>query len=113
MSESIKRINILRTIYNAKNDHTNTNVADELKQIKTELKIANDERAISGGSNNSDDTVDAIINTKSPYLEDQPYFKKELLYNSTKETDWKQVRSEEENNRAAYNAQKLRRLNII
>lgn len=104
MSDLIKKIDILRSIYNARSIHTNNGMDDELREIKTELKIANDLQTSSNAITHS---------TNSPYLEDQKFYNKEVRYNSPRETSWKEVRSEEDNIRAAYNARNLRKLNIL
>jgi hypothetical protein len=104
MSDQIKKIDTLRSIYNAKSIHANNSMDDELREIKTELKIANDLQSTSNAITNA---------TNSPYLEDQKFYNKEVRYNSERETNWKEVRSEEDNLRAAYNARNLRKLNIL
>ena len=111
MSDSIKRIDALRNIFNAKNTQAISSISEELRELKTELKIANHERAL--GQDTGD--VKTLIGsaTSSPYLSDQPFYNKERIYNSPKEDNWKDVRSEDENRQAAYNLMKLKRLNII
>lgn len=50
--------------------------------------------------------------TGSPYLSDAPFYLKNVLYNSVRETEWKEVKSFEE----TYNRQvefNLKKLNII
>lgn len=108
MSDPIRKVDILRSLYNANNIKSNSSLGDELKEIKTELKVANDLQAGTQSVSN------AIANaTHSPYLEDQKFYNREVRYNSPRETSWKEVRSEEENLRAAYNARNLRKLNIL
>lgn len=104
MSDPIKKVDILRSIYNSRSIHANNGIDDELREIKTELKIANDLQVATAAVTNS---------TNSPYLEDQKFYNREVRYNSPRETNWKEVRSEEENLRAAYNARNLRKLNIL
>jgi hypothetical protein len=75
-----------------------------LNNIKNELMILNDENALEEKK---------ITNaTGSPYLSDAPFYLKNVLYNSAKETEWKEVKSYEE----TYNRQtefNLKKLNII
>ncbi len=111
MSDSIKRIDTLRSLYNAKNTQTTSSISEELRELKTELKIANEERALAQESNEVRTLVGSA--TSSPYLSDQPFYNKERIYNSPKEDSWKEVRSEEQNRQAAYNLMKLKKLNII
>lgn len=111
MSDPIRKVDILRSLYNAKSMKANSGLDDDLKEIKTELRIANDLRT---DGNGAESVANAITNsTHSPYLEDQKFYNKEVRYNSEKETSWKEVRSEEDNLRAAYNARNLRKLNIL
>lgn len=111
MSNPINKINVLRTFYNAQNAKGETNIGQDLKEIKTELRIANDVKATDEASSD----VKALIGsaTGSPYLTDQPWYNKTVIYNSPTETSWKDVRSEEENRRAAYNFANLKKLNIM
>ena len=111
MSDSIKRINVLRSMYNSRNTQLTSSTNEELREIKSELKIANDERALTQESNDVKNLIGSA--TSSPYLSDQPFYNKERYYNSPKETSWREVRTEEENRQAAYNLMKLKRLNII
>lgn len=111
MSDPIRKIDIMRTLYNAQNTQTKENVGDELKQIKTELRIANDMKPTGEASGDVKTLVGSA--SGSPYLTDQPYYNKNVIYNSPAETSWKDVRSEEDNRRAAYNAWNLKKLNIM
>ena len=102
----------MRNLYNNNlAEQSELNMTVELRRLSTELKISNDERAMA--SDVADQTT--LINSAkgSPYLQDQPNYKKDYFLNSPKETDWKEVRSEEQITRAAYNAQNLKRLNIL
>lgn len=110
MSDPIRKVQIMRTLYNA-GSKLNLNLADELNEIKTELKIANELSADAAEAQSSVNSATGL--TSSPYLQDQKFHLKEVLYNSPKEADWKEVRSEEDNRRAAYNARNLRKLNIL
>lgn len=105
MSNGIKSVEFLRGYYKAQNGKgaSNDNIR-ELKEIKNELKISNDLKAIE---------ISNDILTHSPYFTDQSYYNKDKIYNSEKETDWKTVRSEEENLKAALSLQTMKRLNIL
>ena len=104
---TIKPVDLFRAARNAESSGSpnGTEEVKELRQIKSELKVANDLKSI--------DIEEATKLTKSPYLEDQSFFKKEQIYNTEKETDWKHVRTEEENRREALVYKTLRRLNIL
>ncbi len=87
-SDGITRINFLRNFYQAKNTASSSEVVRELQAIKNEASIANDEKARS---------ETPITNaTNSPYLPDQLFYHKEVVYNSPEETSWKNVDSAEE-----------------
>jgi hypothetical protein len=111
MSNPINKISILRSLYSAQDAKAQHNIGDDLKQIKTELRIANDMKATEEACSD----VKTLVNsaTSSPYLADQQYYNKTALYNSPNETNWKEVRSEEDNRRAAYNSWNLKKLNIM
>lgn len=111
MSDPIRKIDILRSLYNTQSAQTKENIGEELKQIKTELRIANDVKATEEASADVKTLVGSA--SGSPYLTDQPYYNKNVIYNSPAETSWKDVRSEEENRKAAYNAWNLKKLNIM
>ena len=111
MSDSIKRINVLRSMYNSRNTQLTSSTNEELRELKTELKIANDERALAQETNDVKTLIGSA--TSSPYLSDQPFYNQDRYYNSPKETSWKEVRSEEDNRQAAYNLMKLKKLNIL
>ena len=98
-------------MYNSRNTQLTSSTNEELREIKTELKIANDERVSIQESNDVKTLIGSA--TSSPYLSDQPFYNKERYYNSPQETSWREVRTEEENRQAAYNLMKLKRLNII
>ena len=101
----IAKINLLRNAYNALNGSSDSEIVRELKRLKSEVQVSNALKA----------TEDTPINsaTNSPYLEDQPFYNKETLYNSKQETDWKEVRSYEEQKREALVFRNLKRLNIL
>ena len=113
MSDSIRKLDILRSFHKAQNAKSYDNIGEELKAIKTELQLANDLKYLGETSGTSAPGNITSNATQSPYLEDQPYYNKEVRYNSERETDWKQVRSEEDNRRAAFNFRNLKKLNII
>ena len=103
--DSLNRLNSKRALLNTQDEIATSGSERELKVIKNELKILNDETA-----NNNEP---AITNASgSPYAVDQPFFNKEVVYNSTTETDWKEVKSYDElySNLGSYN---LKKLNII
>ena len=84
-SDGITRINFLRQIYQSQESGGSSEVVRELQKIKNEVKISNDEKV-------RDDN--AITNaTKSPYLPDQMFYKKDVVYNSAEETKWKDVKT--------------------
>ena len=101
MSDGIKRIDSSRTSYNKpQSDLSGSPVLNELKQITAELKELNQ-------------TSDVNNATNSPYLHDQIFHKKEVIYNSPEESDWRKVRSYEESKQQALVFKNLRRLHII
>lgn len=107
-SDGITRINFLRNLYQSKNVGSSSEVVRELQLIKNEVKIANDERV----------REEKIVNsaTNSPYLPDQLFYKKEVIYNSAEETKWKEVKSQEEVERdiqEQYIESNRRKLDII
>jgi hypothetical protein len=75
-------------MYQAKEVGAASETVRELQKIKNELKIANDEHV-------REETP--ITNaTKSPYLPDQEFTKKDVVYNSAEETKWKEVKTAEQ-----------------
>ena len=107
-SDGITRINFLRQLYQSKNTVSSSDVVRELQQIKNELTISNDEKI------RDDQTITNA--TKSPYLTDQIFFKKDVVYNSAEETKWKEVKTAEEvekNTQEDYLESNRRKLNII
>lgn len=107
-SDGVTRINFLRQLYQTKESGSSSEEVRELKQIKTELKIANDERVRENK---------VITNaTNSPYLPDQIFYKKEVVYNSAAETNWREVKTSEEalkDSQNTYLESNRRKLNII
>lgn len=107
MSGPIKQVDIFRNLRRAeaKIGGSSSETVKELREIKGEIQVTNDLKAAEINSQQ--------ILTASPYLNDQSYYNKETIYNSDKETDWKNVRSHEENLREALVYKTLKRLNII
>lgn len=104
MSSSIKNIDTLRNLYKSQASGTNEMIR-ELRQIKNEIKIGNDIKT---------QLETPITNaTGSPYFKDQDYYNKNVLFNSPKETEWKNVPSYEENRQQALIAENLKKLNIL
>ena len=107
-SDGITRINFLRQLYQSQETGSSNEVVRELQKIKTEAVIANDDRV-------RDDNP--ITNaTKSPYLTDQVFYRKDVVYNSAEETSWKNVKTSEEVSLEAqekYLEANRRKLNII
>lgn len=107
-SDGITRINFLRSLYQAKESGSSSEVVRELQQVKNELKIANDEK--------SRENKQITSATNSPYLPDQIFYKKDVVYNSEAETSWREVKSKEEIDKdiqEAYLESNRRKLNII
>ena len=105
MSDGIKTVEFLRSYYKAiSGSRVSNEDVRELKEIKNELMISNDLKAI----DISQETL-----THSPYFTDQSYYNKKQIYNSSIETDWKTVRSQEENIKAALVLNTMKRLNIL
>lgn len=107
-SDGINRINFLRQLYLSQETSTSSDEARELKQIKNEIKISNDEKV---RENTQINNV-----TNSPYLRDQIFYKRDAIYNSPEETSWKEVKSYEKNLqevRQEYAESNRRKLNII
>jgi len=108
-SDGVNRINLMRNLYQAKNQsNSSSEVVRELQAIKNEISIANDE-ILSGQK--------VITNaTNSPYLPDQIFYRKDVVYNSPEETSWKKVDSVEEVKRKQdekYIDSNRKKLNII
>lgn len=107
-SDGITRINFLRKLYQSQDGGSSSEVVRELQKIKTEVKISNDERIRE---------ENAITNaTKSPYLPDQMFYRREVVYNSAAETSWKEVKTSEQIEKETqenYLESNRRKLNII
>lgn len=107
-TDGINRINFLRKAYQAQETGSGSEVVRELQKIKNEMRIANDVKQ------REDNTITNV--TKSPYLPDQMFYKKEAVYNSAEETKWKEVKSAEQiekENEEIYLEKNMRKLNII
>lgn len=87
-SDGITRINLMRNLYKSKEVGSSSEMVRQLQDIKNELKIANDEAI-----RKEEPLTNA---TNSPYLADQPSFKKDIIYGSKAEVEWKDVKSAEE-----------------
>ncbi len=107
-SDAINRINFQRALYKSQETGGASEQVRVLQQIKNELKIANDEKT-------RDDNP--ITNaTRSPYLPDQLFYKKDVVYNSPEESSWREVKSSEkslEDAREQYLESNRRKLNIL
>jgi hypothetical protein len=86
-SDGINRINFLRQLYLSQQTVSSSEQGRELQQIKTEIKISNDEKTRENTQINNA--------TNSPYLRDQIFYKKDAIYNSPEETSWREVKSAE------------------
>lgn len=107
-SDGITRLNLMRGLYKTKEVGSSSEMVRQLQEIKNELKIANDENIRK---------EEPITNaTRSPYLGDQPSFKKEVIFGSPAEVEWKEVKSAEELEREReeqFAESNKRKLNII
>jgi len=107
-SDGINRINLMRSLYKSKEVGSASEMVRQLQDIKNELKIANDENIRK---------EEPITNaTNSPYLTDQPSFKKDVLYGSPAEIEWKNVKSEidlEKEREEQFTESNKKKLNII
>ena len=101
----IKKLDLYRNFYKAESRYTNDKNLRELQEIKNELKISNDMKA------QEDDPVSNV--TGSPYLKDQPWYNKQAIAGTEKETDWREVKSYEEAKNEVVIFRNLRKLNII
>lgn len=105
-TDALKRIDMYRTQFKAAQSTSNTSeVVRELQEIKNEAKIANDEAAI------ADEPITNAIH--SPYLPDQRFFKKDVVYNSPEETMWKKDLASFEEVHAKFVNYNLKKLNIL
>jgi hypothetical protein len=104
-SNDLKKIDNLRHLYKAQTPYSSNEQVRELREIANEIKISND---LAVGKDQQ------ITNaTGSPYLKDQPYYKKDVILGSDKETDWREVKTYEEAKNEVLIFKNLRKLNII
>lgn len=98
--DALKRINMLRAFHQSREGGSSSETVRELKHIKGELKIMTDENAR---------VAEPITNaTNSPYLTDQSYHDRSVIFGSEKETEWKEVKTAEQLRQSV-----LKKLNII
>ncbi|MBC7712032.1 MAG: hypothetical protein H7177_01745 [Rhizobacter sp.] len=95
----------MRNLYKAQTPYSSDEQVRELRNIANEIKISNDLNTA------SEDKITSA--TGSPYLKDQPFYNKEVVLGSNKETDWREVKSYEEAKNEVLIFKNLRRLNII
>lgn len=102
-SDALKILESNRNYYRSQNTVSKSETERELKEIKNELQILNETQASSAPVTNA---------TGSPYLSDQEFSLKNIIYNSSEETSWKEVKSYDElyQKTSTYN---LKKLNII
>ncbi len=101
----IRRIDLRRAIYKSNIDHTSSELVRSMQEIKSELKLQTDIQAIK-------DQETATNGTRSPYLPDQMWHNPKIIFNSEKETEWKEVKSYEELRGSSVYENK-KKLNII
>lgn len=106
MTDGINNIERLRSFYRSRTLNNSGNAVESgLKEIVSELKIANDLKAREEAP---------ITNaTGSPYLEDQPFYRQEALFGSPRETEWKKVPSYEETRNKSLSFALLKKLNVL
>lgn len=102
--DSIKKVDFLRSYYRANTASSGSEVVRELKEIKNELRVANNMRA---------DDVTPTNATGSPYLNDQTFQLQNVLFNSPRETEWKEVPSYEQTRENALVFRNLKKLNVL
>ena len=99
-NDAMRRIQTLRTFHYGRQGGSSSEMVRELQQIKSELRILNDESA---------KKTEPITNaTNSPYLTDQNFHNPAVILNSPTETEWKEVKSAEQ-----LRQEVLRKLNIV
>lgn len=107
-SDGINRINFLRKLYASKESGSSSEQVRVLQQIKNEIKITNDEKVR--------DNREVTNASGSPYLPDQMFYRKDVVYNSPEETSWRNVKTSEQaqsDAQVAYLESNRRKLNII
>lgn len=108
MADTLSRINLMRSLYQAQTPSSSSEVVRALNEIKNEIRITNEENARDNKKINSA--------TGSPYLPDQDFYKKETVYNSPQETEWKNVPTAEDVERGTeekFIESNKKKLNII
>lgn len=79
--DGLQRITQLRQRYQAQEAASTSEVVRELREVKTELKVLNDM--------NENLVAEKITSaTNSPYLPDQIWYKKEVVFGSPEESKW-------------------------
>ncbi len=102
---NIKKVETLRAYYKATTAYTSNEQTRELREIANELKVANDLK---------EEADEKITNaTGSPYLKDQPWYKKDVVLNSEKQEDWRDVKSYEDARQEVLIFKNLKKLNIL
>ena len=99
----VKRVEILRNLYKAQQGDSFNGLERSIKNAVIELKVANDMQA----------SKQVASANNSPYLTDQPYYNPEVVFNSSQETEWREVKTFEETRKDALVFRNLKRLNII
>jgi hypothetical protein len=96
----------MRTLYRSvQNSSSSADVANELREIKNEMQIANDEKA------NADEPITNALH--SPYLPDQKFYKKNVVLDSSEETMWKKDLPSYEDTHGKLVEYNLKKLNIL
>lgn len=103
--DSIKKVDFLRSFYRAQGGVSHNELVREIKELKNEIHIANDIKA--------EGDAKPTNATGSPYLQDQPFQLKNVLFNSPQETEWKDVPSYEQTRENALAFRNLKKLNIL
>lgn len=101
----IRRIDLRRAIYKSNIDSNSSELVRSMQEIKSELRLQTDIQAIK-------DQEASTNGIRSPYLPDQMWHNPKIVYNSEKETEWKDVKSYEEVRGSAVYLNK-RKLDII
>lgn len=101
----IRRIDLRRAIYKGNIDSNSSELVRSLQEIKSELRLQTDVQAIK-------DQEASTNGARSPYLPDQMWHNPKIIFNSEKETEWKEVKSYEEL-RGSQVYKNLKKLDII
>ncbi len=101
----LKRIDIRRAIYKNNSTPNSSELVRAVNEVKNELKVQTDIAAMSADNE--------ITNIKdSPYLPDQKWYRPLAIKGTDKETEWKKVKSYEEE-RDSFAFEQTKKLNII